>query len=368
MPDTDGRYDVIIVGAGPAGATAARLLAPRFSVLLLEARQITPSAIHPPQNKCCGGLLAPDAQDMLCRMGLSLPDFVREQGQPLTVRAVDLESGRSRRYPRQYINLKRLRFEQWLISLMPETADVLERAEVVEAAPRADGWRVVFRDGDGCVRQCSCTHLIGADGAGGVVRKALGAPPRAASRYVAVQDRHDGVAPGGGSEYVAFFHPGITDFYGWVIPKADHALLGIALPPAGRRRGTVTGLLAKTYAALAAQGMKFSPEAAYRQACRLERPGVRDIFLGRGTGYCVGEAAGLISPSSAEGFSYAFSSSVALSESLIGAGKSSALAAYRIKMLSLYGNILLKTIKSAIMYTPALRGMIMRSGVLAEKI
>ena len=45
-------YDLIIVGAGPAGSTLARLVGTERSVLLLDGQF---------RNKPCGGLLAPDA-------------------------------------------------------------------------------------------------------------------------------------------------------------------------------------------------------------------------------------------------------------------------------------------------------------------
>lgn len=360
-------YDVIIVGGGPAGATAARLLAPRFSVLLLESRQITAAPTQPSQEKCCGGLLAPDAQAILARMGLALPPDVREPGQPLAVRAIDLTSGYSRRYPRHYINLNRLKFERWLLSLVPDTVVIRERTRVMEATVGASGWRVITTKGAARFHQYHCTHLVGADGATSTVRRALGAPPRVTARYTAIQDWHACSTVGSTSEYLAFFHPGLTDFYGWLIPKTGHVLLGIALPPAGKRSRTTAELIAAMYAHMAAHGLAFPRQPHNRQACQLLRPGVGDIFLGNGTGYCIGEAAGLISPSSAEGFSYAFSSAIALSESLLGAGSGSILNTYRGRMLTLCGNILLKAAKSAVMYTPVLRGWVMRSGILSER-
>jgi flavin-dependent dehydrogenase len=50
---------VAVIGAGPAGATAARILASRGArVTLLEAR-------HLPRGKTCGGALTPKAQRLV---------------------------------------------------------------------------------------------------------------------------------------------------------------------------------------------------------------------------------------------------------------------------------------------------------------
>lgn len=56
-------YDVAIVGAGPAGSTLARLIGSKLRVLLVDKRRPTDINKNEYQkSKCCGGLLAPDAQ------------------------------------------------------------------------------------------------------------------------------------------------------------------------------------------------------------------------------------------------------------------------------------------------------------------
>ncbi len=61
---TDAQWDAIVVGAGPAGALAARRLAAAgHRVLLLDRRRF-------PRDKTCGDALIPDAQACLARNGL----------------------------------------------------------------------------------------------------------------------------------------------------------------------------------------------------------------------------------------------------------------------------------------------------------
>ena len=60
-------HDIAIIGAGPAGATLARLLGSSYRVLLIDRRAFSPNDHS--RGKCCGGLLAPDAQKMLSRLG-----------------------------------------------------------------------------------------------------------------------------------------------------------------------------------------------------------------------------------------------------------------------------------------------------------
>ncbi|MHC4540530.1 MAG: FAD-dependent oxidoreductase, partial [Planctomycetota bacterium] len=111
-------FDIAIIGAGPAGATLARLIAGQYKVLLVDKRPLDVAQGHS-ARKCCGGLLAPDAQGMLSRMGLGLPKSVLVDPQLFVVRAIDTKQQIERYYQRYYINMDRLKFDRWLLSMVP---------------------------------------------------------------------------------------------------------------------------------------------------------------------------------------------------------------------------------------------------------
>ena len=67
MTEQHPQYDIAVIGAGPAGATFARLAAASGASILLIDGQTEGRA------KPCGGLLAPDAQRVLAEFGLTLP-------------------------------------------------------------------------------------------------------------------------------------------------------------------------------------------------------------------------------------------------------------------------------------------------------
>lgn len=87
-------YDIVIVGGGPAGATLARLIGKKYKTLLLEKRRFddSPESGH----KCCGGLLAPDAQEMLARFGLGVPKSTLAGPQLFAVRTIDITNSLER--------------------------------------------------------------------------------------------------------------------------------------------------------------------------------------------------------------------------------------------------------------------------------
>ncbi|MEL7657249.1 MAG: FAD-dependent monooxygenase, partial [Bacillota bacterium] len=61
-------YDVLIIGAGPAGSSLARLIGDKYKVLLIDKRDLANENPHNLARKCCGGLLAPDAQKMIAKL------------------------------------------------------------------------------------------------------------------------------------------------------------------------------------------------------------------------------------------------------------------------------------------------------------
>jgi len=81
----------------------------------------------------------------------------------------------------------------------------------------------------------------------------------------------------------------------------------------------------------------------------------------------IGEAAGWISPTSAEGMSYAFKSAMVLARSFAGT-TGNVMEHYSKNTQSLRINIIKKNLKSPFMYNPLIRKMVMKSGLLSMSI
>lgn len=354
-----GGYDVVIVGAGPAGATLARLIGGSRKVLLVDRRPAS-DADSPHAGKCCGGLVAPDAQQWLARQGLGLPREVLTGPQLFVVRTLDMATRRQRYYQRHYINVDRARFERWLVSLVPPSVDVRPgwRFRGIERGP--GGLTAVFAGGRDVYR-AAAGLLVGADGAASRVRRVAmpGAPaPRA---YVAVQEWFEAREPL--PYFSALFDPRLTDFYAWTIPKEDHLVVGAALEPTPGANARFERLKAS----LADFGFRLGPRM-HRHGGMLWRPtGAGQIVTGAADVVLVGEAAGWISPSSAEGLSYAFRSAIALADAVLDAPGDVA-AAYHARTAALRRNIRGKNLKAPLMYVPWLRNLVMRSGLGAMDV
>ncbi|MDR1480047.1 MAG: FAD-binding protein [Planctomycetaceae bacterium] len=367
-------YDIGIIGAGPAGATLARLVASKHRVLLLNKDR----------QKCCGGILAPESQKLLAQLDLALPLHTLANPQPFAVTVIDINSKLINHYPRQYINIKRNKFDQWLLSLLPESVDVRSNAVYKKAGVdsktvevNGDYLIIHFTENDEPKTE-KVRWLVGADGGASLVRdQFFGTDPRL-KKYIAFQDWFDNneietQTDSLSSEinfqnnYVGIFDNNLTDFYCWTIPKDDQLLIGSAIPlqtkdenpllPDARNRFKQL----KNY--LSSIGLNFG-QAQKQEIGLIVRPATTNaINLGRNNVLLVGEAAGFISPTSAEGISTALASATALANAIN--SNKNVLKEYKKNTKNIIWNIRLKYLKKPAMFNPRLRRIVMQSKLTA---
>ena len=114
-------------------------------------------------------------------------------------------------------------------------------------------------------------------------------------------------------------------------------------------------------------GFVFS-EPQKTEACLVLRPeSPSDIVAGKNNAFLIGEAAGLISPSSLEGMSYAMQSAYYLARSL-NLSEKEAIKIYSKKLFSLRVKIFAKLVKCPFMYNRHLRYAVMKSGLQSIKL
>jgi geranylgeranyl reductase family protein len=210
------RVDVVVVGAGPAGALAAYSLAERgASVVLLDR------AVFPRDKPCGGGLTQRAVRLLPYAVDTVVEDIVYRVDFRLAYRS---SFHRCAEHPLVFMTQRR-RLDAFLVARAIDAGAEL-RSGVKASRVEPDGSGVVVRTDTGDVR---AEIAIGADGANGVSAAALGRPVR--RRYciafegnvpyeAASSDRHRGrlvlelgVVPGG---------------YAWIFPKADHVNVGVA--------------------------------------------------------------------------------------------------------------------------------------------
>jgi flavin-dependent dehydrogenase len=359
-------YDVAIIGLGPAGATLARLLDKKYKVIAIDKRDQK-------SGKCCGGLLSPDAQRILAQFDICLPKDVLVDPQIFSVKTIDCDNNIEKFYQRFYLNMDRAKFDNFLISLIPDTIEICRNSICNKIEVENDLYRFTFTS-NGTERAETARIVIGADGANSVVRNTF--YENKLEKYVAIQEWYkDGI---NSPFYSCIFDTQITDSYCWTISKDSYFIIGGAFPIKNSDK-RFEALKEK----VRSMGRVFG-ELAKREGCliNLHRGGV-SICTGKNGAYLIGEAAGMISPSSLEGISYAMESAKILAEIInsnsnningnntnikgnctnIKGNCNNIIRVYFNKSLGIRIRLLLKMIKKPFMYNRFLRMLVMRSGI-----
>jgi geranylgeranyl reductase len=349
-------YDIAIVGAGPAGSTLARLLGDRYRVLLADRRRLDMESAAGSLKKPCGGLLAPSAQHELARQGLGIPSRVVVGPQLFAVRTLDLDADLERLYQRFYVNVDREAFDRWLVSLVPGRVETGYGWRLTAMERDSEGSFLRFSTAEGGDAGVRARLVVGADGASSLVRRLAFADNPAPEKYSAIQAEYETSAAD--SSYGAIFASTLTDFYGWTIPKGDSLLIGAAFPAGPGVSAGFETLLER----LRASGMRFGTRLALSSAMISRPTSLLHLCPGAGGILLAGEAAGFISPSSAEGISYALKSAAALARALE-PGLKGVDARYRSAAWPLALDVGIKALKSSAIYATTSRRLIMRSGL-----
>ena len=348
-------YDVVIVGGGPSGATVARLAGRCGRTLMVERREDVVAG-GPGRGKVCGGLLAPDAQRALAALGLGIPREVLTGPQLFAVRTLDVPSGRERYYPRAFLNVDRARLDAWLRSLLPAEVEVRRGVRATCVRERENDVEVLL-EGCGGIEVVPARFVVGADGAGSRVRHDVFPRAPEPRRYVALQEWFE--ARAAEPCYTAVFDPAVTDFYGWAIPKDDAVVVGAALPAGSGTAARFERLVAT----LRRSGLRLGRSLG-REGTLLSRPRhPAELVTGSARVALVGEAAGFVSPSSAEGISFALESGAALAAALAVGGVEGAARRYREATAPLRRKVLTKVLKGALLDRALLRSLALASGI-----
>ena len=310
--------DVLVIGAGPAGAAAGFWCATRgLDTVVLEKK-------HFPREKTCGDGLTPRAVKQLNDMGLgeSLAQFHRYDGLRATAhgKALELHWPSHPIYPQHGYVVRRRELDQMVaFNAQRAGATLLQGHEAT--TPILENGRLVgatVNDKDnGTTFDVRAKYVVIADGANSRFGRALGTSrtrewpygtairtywqsPRHAEPWIEsaldVKDRNGKSMPG----------------YGWIFPVGDGTInIGVGLLSTFKNFTSVnTTHLLDSYAHMVADSWGINPDTPECKATSGKIPMGGSVGPKVGQGYLVvGDAAGSVNPFNGEGIDYAYETS-----------------------------------------------------------
>lgn len=213
-PTSNTSFDVIILGAGPAGSTAALALQKsNLTVALLEKDLF-------PRDKICGDALSCVAERVLKQIDPSLEQELLLYSEKTVVNKARVYSPEFRsivlNFSKRGHCIKRLDFDNWLFEKAnAKNIDVFQQAKVTDVRIDDSGAEVVLQDGT----ILHAAIVICCDGAHSVAARQLTHLKLDRKHYVgAVRQYYRNISDTAGNELEIFFLKDFLPGYFWIFP------------------------------------------------------------------------------------------------------------------------------------------------------
>lgn len=280
-------YDVIIIGAGPAGATAAKTLVQKgYNILIVERKKL-------PRYKICSGLIIDRAQDLLEEHFGTLPDHLLCTPKLLKGARLCLEKNSLMDVPVEKAhtyNVWRADFDNWLVQ--QSGAKIRDHHELVDIKQTGGIVQASIKTPDKKTFSLNASFIIGADGGQSSVRRLLDASFAKNVRWFTFAQAYcDAQIDLNPNYFYMFFDPSLSSFYTWLNFKDDYLIYGVAVSNDQKfipAFNTTTKYLQKTFGLNILQVIK-------KTGCRGSDMSISGNFIaGKERVLLAGEAAGFM--------------------------------------------------------------------------
>lgn len=222
-------YDVIVIGAGPAGAAAAKILAEKGSRVLLAEK------CRMPRYKSCSGVLIKKSMELVqTYFGEAVPESVlctptQNRGMIFTD-----DKGTEYRFEQEGSNVWRSRFDGWLAKKAKEAGAEVRDGVMALACTEKDGAVEVSLRGETQYTE-RAGYVIDCEGVVGTIKRQIaaqraGKKSREIPAYITTyQTFNEGRIDLDPHYFYAYLQPEFSEYDAWFNVKDDLLVLGVSV-------------------------------------------------------------------------------------------------------------------------------------------
>ncbi|MBD5456281.1 MAG: NAD(P)/FAD-dependent oxidoreductase [Lachnospiraceae bacterium] len=222
-------YDVIVVGAGPAGCTASKVLAEKgYKVLLVEKFKM-------PRYKSCSGVLIKKSMELVkIYFGEDVPESAMCTPTENRGMIFTNDKGKEYRFEQEGLNVWRSHFDGWLAKKAKESGAEVRDGVSALSCMEQDGFVEVSLHGENNYLE-SARYVLDCEGVVGTLKRQItrqyaGKITREVPGYITTfQTFNEGSIDLDPHYFYAYLQPELSEYDAWFNVKDDLLVLGVSV-------------------------------------------------------------------------------------------------------------------------------------------